>query len=288
MGTFDHSWELVHRIAFPLVDKAGLRNDPRVAAFAKEGKERPAPSKPEDDLIFHSLIVSGDKLAPRNPWVTFGALIVQVLLLVAAVVIPMFRIDPLPRMEKPTRLYLQAPVRAEAIIAKIKAPKPMLPHAPARVSLPAPVHTTQEAPQPPLIATSALTASAESGFPDGAIAGSLGGQGTAPVLAKTPEPTPVKRIRVASRVAEANLIHDVPPQYPPEAGRERIEGAVVLLAVIGTDGNVKDVRVESGPQLLAQAAIEAVKQWRYKPYLLNGVPVEIDSRITVNFTMSRG
>lgn len=52
-----------------------------------------------------------------------------------------------------------------------------------------------------------------------------------------------------------------------------------MLAVIGTDGTVKDVRVESGPPLLAQAAIEAVKQWLYKPYLLNGVPVEIDSRI---------
>jgi len=62
----------------------------------------------------------------------------------------------------------------------------------------------------------------------------------------------------------------------------------VLLAVIGIDGVVKDVQVESGPPLLTQSAIEAVKQWRYKPYLLNGVPVEIDSRIIVNFTMSRG
>ena len=60
------------------------------------------------------------------------------------------------------------------------------------------------------------------------------------------------------------------------------------MAVIGKDGTVKDVRVESGSPLLAQAAIDAVKQWRYKPYLLNGVPVEIDSRITINFTMSRG
>jgi protein TonB len=109
-----------------------------------------------------------------------------------------------------------------------------------------------------------------------------------PLPAKTPEPTPVKRIRVASGVAEANLIHDVPPQYPPEAGRERIEGTVVLLAVIGTDGSVQDVQVVSGLPILAQAAMEAVKQWRYKPYLLNGAPVEIDSRITVNFTMSKG
>ena len=108
------------------------------------------------------------------------------------------------------------------------------------------------------------------------------------MVVKAPEPPPVKRIRVASRVAEANLIHDVAPQYPPEAGRERVEGVVVLVAIIGTDGTVKDVHVESGPSLLAQAAIDAVKQWRYRPYLLNGMPVEIDSRITINFTVSRG
>jgi TonB family protein len=93
-------------------------------------------------------------------------------------------------------------------------------------------------------------------------------------------------MRIASRIAEANLIHDVPPQYPPEAGRARIEGAVVLMAVIGTDGSVKDVRVESGLPILVQAAIDAVRQWRYKPYLIDGEPVEVDSRITINFTLS--
>jgi protein TonB len=106
------------------------------------------------------------------------------------------------------------------------------------------------------------------------------------VLAKTLEPTPIKRIRVASRVAEANLIHDVSPQYPPEAGRARIEGTVVLMALIGKDGSVQDVQVESGLPILAEAAMDAVKQWRYKPYLINGEPVEVDSRITINFTLS--
>jgi protein TonB len=114
----------------------------------------------------------------------------------------------------------------------------------------------------------------------------LGGARIVPIVAKTPEPMTIKRIRVASRVAEANLIHDVTPQYPPEAGRARIEGTVVLLAVIGTDGSVKDVRIESGLPILAQAAMDAVKQWRYKPYMIDGEPVEVDSRITINFTLS--
>ena len=116
----------------------------------------------------------------------------------------------------------------------------------------------------------------------------LGSTPSVPVVTKAPEPAPAKRMRVAARVAEANLVHDVAPIYPPEAGRERIEGSVVLLAVIGKDGTVQDVRVESGLPVLAQAAINAVKQWRYKPYLIDGEPVEIDSRITINFTLSRG
>jgi protein TonB len=89
-------------------------------------------------------------------------------------------------------------------------------------------------------------------------------------------------------MAQANLVYDVAPKYPPEAGRARIEGTVVLLAVIGKDGTVEDVRVENGLPMLAQAAIEAVKQWRYRPYLLNGEPVEVDSHITINFTLSKG
>ena len=89
-------------------------------------------------------------------------------------------------------------------------------------------------------------------------------------------------------MAEANLVYDVAPKYPPEAGRSRIEGTVVLMAVIGKDGTVHEVRVQSGLSILAQAAIEAVKQWRYRPYLLNGEAAEVDSQITITFNLSKG
>jgi protein TonB len=113
----------------------------------------------------------------------------------------------------------------------------------------------------------------------------LNGTHNLPVLATT-SPTP-KRLRIASRVGEWNLVHDVAPIYPPVAGRARIEGTVVLLAVIAKDGTVQEVRVESGLPVLAQAAMNAVKQWRYKPYLLEGEPIEVDSQITINFTLPR-
>ena len=149
---------------------------------------------------------------------------------------------------------------------------------------------TQETPPPPVSTTDGLVGGVLGGLvggvPDGVLGEVLGSTRSVPVIAKTPELN--KRMRIASRVAEANLIHDVAPTYPPEAGRARIEGAVVLLAVIGKDGTVQDVRVESGLPVLAQAAIDAVKQWRYRPYLLNGEPIEVDSKITINFTLSRG
>jgi protein TonB len=297
MATCNHPSDLVHHMEYPSAERPGLRNDSRVASFANEENERPVSfnqeGTKEDDLIFHNLIESGEKLATRSPWTTVGSLIFQLLLLMAIVVIPLFHADPLLKGETLTMLYLQAPPAAGAKDTKIQAPpKVRSAYTPTSIAIPAPVHVTPEAAPPPVSITGegvgGVPGGVVGGVPGGVLSEMLGGPRSMPLPAKTPEPTPVKRIRVASGVAEANLIHDVPPQYPPEAGRERIEGPVVLLAVIGTDGSVQDVQVVSGLPILAQAAMEAVKQWRYKPYLLNGAPVEIDSRITINFTLSRG
>jgi protein TonB len=287
MGTYDHPSELVHRIAFPSADRAVLRTHWWLGAFPnKEGKQ-PVFSDPEDldgdDPIFHSFAASGGKLTPRKTWAVIGSVTFQLLVLLALAVVPLFHVNPLPKKEMPTMLYLRPPSE----VAAIRVPKPKATSTAKRTPISVPVRTTQEAPPPPADTTSKVAAGAVSGIPDAAPP-EINGSRSMSLPVQTPELAPVKRIHVASGVAEANLIHDVSPEYPPEAGRERIEGTVVLLAVIGTDGAVTDVRVESGPALLAQAAIEAVKQWRYKPYMLNGVPVEIDSRITINFTMSRG
>ena len=187
-------------------------------------------------------------------------------------------------------LYLQPPPAATGNSVKVQAPKPVSTYTATSSAIPSPVRKTQEAPATP----GGTTGGVVGGIPGGVVGGIpggifgevLGSTPSVPVVAKVAEPTPVKRIRVASRVAETNLIHDVPPQYPPEAGRARIEGAVVLLALIGRDGTIQDVRVESGLPILAKAAIDAVKQWRYKPYMIDGEPVEVDSRITINFTLS--
>jgi periplasmic protein TonB len=292
MATCDHPSELVYRV-YPSLQRPGLRIDPRIAAMPTEQEKHvpipPSRQRVEQGSLFHE-IESGANLG-RNPLAGAGALALQCLVLLAVVVIPLFHTDLLPKKETLTMLYLQPPAGA-GNVTKLRAPTAPSPtrYTHTSTGILAPVHKTQEAPPTPVGTMDGMIG----GVPGGAVGGISGGvlsevlgsTHSVPVSAKALDPTPVKRIRVAARVAEANLIHDVTPQYPTEAGRARLEGAVVLMAVIGKDGGVRDVRVESGLPILAQAAIDAVKQWRYKPYLVDGEPVEVDSRITINFTLS--
>jgi TonB family protein len=94
-------------------------------------------------------------------------------------------------------------------------------------------------------------------------------------------------VRISSGVAASNVVSKVIPQYPPEAKQAGIQGAVVLLIKIGKDGRPHDIQFVSGVPQLADAAIEAVKQWQYKPYLLNGQPTEVETTVQVNFTLNR-
>ena len=94
-----------------------------------------------------------------------------------------------------------------------------------------------------------------------------------------------QRVRVSSGVMQSFVVSKVPPQYPQDARDQRIQGTVVLKAAIGKEGVVENLVLISGHPLLAPAAIEAVKQWKYQPYLLNGAPVEVETQISVNFTL---
>jgi TonB family protein len=86
-------------------------------------------------------------------------------------------------------------------------------------------------------------------------------------------------------VTAASIISQVRPAYPPLARQARIQGNVVLHVIITKDGNVEQIDVISGHPLLIQSAVDAVRQWRYEKTLLNGTPVEVDTTITVTFTM---
>jgi protein TonB len=104
--------------------------------------------------------------------------------------------------------------------------------------------------------------------------------------AKRREGEPAKRITIGGNVQAARLVKRVPPTYPTVAREEHLAGTVKMHAIIGKDGSVQSLRVFSGKCSLARASVDAVRQWRYQPTLLNGMPVEVDTQIDVIFSLS--
>jgi protein TonB len=94
-----------------------------------------------------------------------------------------------------------------------------------------------------------------------------------------------KPMPVSKGVIEGLLVHKITPVYPKIAIIAHQQGTVLLHAIIGRDGTIQNLQVISGPPLLIQAALDAVQRWRYRPYLLNNEPVEVETQITVNFTL---
>ena len=101
------------------------------------------------------------------------------------------------------------------------------------------------------------------------------------------ERTEISKTVRLSHMEPGSLIHNVLPVYPPIARQSGTEGMVVLHAFISREGSIESLQVVSGHPFLARAALDAVRQWRYRPYVLNGQPVEVETQITVNFTLGR-
>ncbi len=108
---------------------------------------------------------------------------------------------------------------------------------------------------------------------------------TSPPAEQGGAPQQPLRVRVSQRVSEALIAKRVQPQYPPEARGKHIQGMVILRAEISKEGDVTELTLVSGDPLLAPAAIEAVKQWKYTPYLLNGKPVVVETQAKIAFEL---
>ena len=130
----------------------------------------------------------------------------------------------------------------------------------------------------------------------GSVLGSIIDSAPRTVAVLPPPPPPKKeapkevaptRIRVGGSVQQAKMVRRTTPVYPPLAKQARIQGTVVLDAVISKDGTIQNLTVKSGHPLLTGAALEAVRQWIYQPTLLNGEPVEVSTEIEVHFTLTQ-
>lgn len=111
--------------------------------------------------------------------------------------------------------------------------------------------------------------------------GSMFGNGGAPKVTAAPP----KKINISAGVAVGMLIQKTQPIYPPIAKAARVQGTVILQATISKQGTIENLRVISGPAMLQEAALDAVKTWRYRPYLLNNEPVEVETTINVIFSL---
>ena len=139
---------------------------------------------------------------------------------------------------------------------------------------------------PPMSDASAFGVDHATGDPNGRGSVLDAIQGSGQVL--PPPPLAVTRHPPVSRMMEGNLTLRIQPNYPSIARQARIQGEVLLRAMISREGTIENLQVLSGHPMLVGAAVEAVRQWRYRPYLLNGEPVEVETEVTVKFVLSGG
>jgi protein TonB len=235
-----------------------------------------------------SLVESSGKLkskSSRYMWATgaFNATVVAV-----GMLIPLLYPEALPKTAMTAMLSAPPPPPAppptplrETAIEPLKATAPIDPFtAPSKV--PTRIDTTHE--DPPQGSPDTSVVGMVGAVPGGLSAMSAIGLGSAPPVVKVAPPKPTAPARISSGIIAGNKLSGPNPVYPPIAKAAHVAGSVVLHAIISKTGSIQSLSVISGPEMLRANAVAAVQEWKYKPYLLNGEPTEVDTTITVNFS----
>jgi protein TonB len=236
--------------------------------------------------MFDDLLEStSEKKKDNKGWGFVLSGVVQALILGILILIPLIYTEALPKAMLSTLLIAPPPppppppppqpvkTIVKPVARLINSGKLMQPRA-----IPKEVAVFKEAELPPDVISNAGNT--------GGVFGGIPGQGMVSAVAPPPpKPTAPQRVKQGGNVTAASILQQTRPLYPALARQARIQGNVVLHAIIDKDGKVAQLEVISGHPLLVQSALDAVKQWRYKPTLLNGDPVEVDTTITVTFTM---
>src|SRR5580704_13895092 len=231
--------------------------------------------------MFDQLVVSGARgIKTNKPWTVVLSGVVQIAILGVLILIPliytealdprlaaMSLVAPPPPPPPPPPPVITKTVRAPKIvqISKMVAPTVI----PKSVTI-----VKDEAP----VIYSNSGAGVDGGT--GSVLGGILGNVDPP----PPKPAAPQRIRVGGNVEQGAILNRTTPEYPAIAKVAHISGTVVLHAIIAKDGTIQELEFVSGPPMLVKSAMDAVKQWRYKPYLLNGDPVEVETTINVDFS----
>jgi len=242
-----------------------------------------------------SLIESGNKLKTKRGGTTTIAFLFQIGLIGVLVLIPLLFTEALPKTQLMTFLVAPPPppppppppaaapvhvvkqVQTDIINGQLRTP----------TKIPEKVQMIKEDEAPPPMMATGVVGGVPGGVPGGQMGGVLGSiisNANAPV----PHVATPQRVRVSQGVTSGLLLRRINPSYPPLARTARIQGKVLLQAQISKNGDIQNLQVLSGHPMLIQSALDAVKQWKYRPYYLNGEPVEVDTTIEVNFTLAGG
>ncbi len=240
-----------------------------------------------------SLIESSGRLKTSRGWTTLLSVVIQMFVVGILILIPLIYTEALPTQQLTSFLVAPPPPPpppppAAAVIQAVKVIQTDIIDGQLRTptKIPEKIQMITEEEPPPALASGGVVGGVPGGVPGGQMGGVLGG-----IISSTPVAVPkvaVSRVRVSQGVVQGNAISQPKPLYPQMARMARVSGAVVLQAVISKSGSIENLRVVSGHAMLQQSALDAVRQWRYRPYLLNGEPVEVETQITVNFNLAGG
>lgn len=248
--------------------------------------------------LFADSLLQYEGQKKRQTWATLLSFSFQCMMIGVLLLIPLYFTDSLPKSQLMTFLVAPPPppppppaaVAAAKIIKQIQTDvlsSGQL-RTPTRIPEKVQMIKEEEAP-PPIAGTGGVVGGVPGGIPGGQLGGVIGGIVNATSsLAMVPkiQAAMPQRVRISQGVTKGLLIRKVEPTYPTIARAARIQGDVVLKAIISREGNIEDLQLVSGHPMLVPAAIDAVRQWHYRPYLLNGQAVEVETTITVIFTLA--
>jgi len=240
-------------------------------------------------MFADSLLESAPHLGHRSAWTKLASVLLQSLALAVALAIPLFHVERLQFIPPPPSIQmtsLQQPIMRTQLTREAYSTAPAIPDELVQPNyIPSRIARGDSKPQEqggePIPGVPCI---GNCGSPDGPLTRILNPGPV--VVTRTLPPTPIHPIHV-SEMQLGSLIRKVLPEYPLIAKQLRVQGSVILTAMIGKDGRVERVQFVSGPPLLVLPAKRAVEQWQYRPYLLNHEPVEVQTQITVNFVMNR-
>jgi periplasmic protein TonB len=251
-------------------------------------------------LFGDSLLELHELKRERRIWTTFTSLVLQCGLIGVLILIPLWFTDALPTAQLVTFLVAPPPPppppppATESIARVVKQVQSDLMSSgqlrtPTRVPARVAMIREEDAPPPLAVESGGVVGGVPGGIPGGSVGGVIGGiiSATSNISAapKLALPAPPKRIRISQGVTTGLLVRKVEPFYPDIAKNAHVQGQVILKAIINKEGHIQDLQLISGHVLLAPAALNAVKQWLYKPFLLNGDPVEVETTVTVTFQL---